>query len=89
MSTLSLLRGMLAFIDNVDGKGAEAYATAILADPNASQHIPGFVTVEMIAAVLESQGPALRRIAENDPDALGQRLFARLGAQPSTPKDHP
>lgn len=72
---------MLAFIDNVDGKGAETFAAAILADPNASQHIPGFVTVEMIAEVLESQAAALRRIAENDPDALGQRLFDRLGAQ--------
>jgi len=44
MSNLSLLRGMLASIDNVDGKGAE---------------------------VPESQGPALRCIAEDGPAALG------------------
>lgn len=81
MSNLSILRGVIAFIDNVDGKGAETFAAAILADPRAADELPGFVTLDLLAEVLEEKGPQLRVIAENQPTEITGNLL-RILANP-------
>jgi hypothetical protein len=78
MSNLSILRGVIAFIDNVDGKGAEVFAAAILADPRAADQLPDFVTPELLSEVLEEDGPRLRAIAENQPTEITGALLGTL-----------
>ena len=78
MSNLSILRGVIAFIDDVDGKGADTYAAALMADPRFADQMPGVVTAELLAEVLEEHGAALRAIAETQPTEITGNLLKVL-----------
>lgn len=78
MSNLSIMRGVIAYIDNVDGKGATAFAEAILADPRAAERLPSFIDVGLLAEVLEEEAPALRAIAANQPTEITEKLLRVL-----------
>ena len=79
MSALSYLRAAISFIDNVDGKGADVFARALLADPMTADRLPSFITFEMLRDVLEEEGPALRAIAAGQPTEMADNFLKSLG----------
>ena len=52
MNALAIMRGIVAYIDNPDGKGAAVFARAILADPDAAASVPCFITFKLLAEIL-------------------------------------
>ncbi|WP_218510620.1 hypothetical protein [Variovorax sp. dw_308] len=77
MSNFAILRGLVAFVDNSDGKGADGLARALLGHPEIGERL-SFVSFEMLRDVLNDKGPGIRAAAMTTADALTAGLMEQL-----------
>lgn len=77
MSNFSILRGIVAYVDNVDGKGADVFARALLGHPEIGERL-SFISFETMRDVLNEQAPGIRAAALTAADAITEGLMSKL-----------